>query len=146
MDDRKRKGLTWVLAFVIAAAVFGCGVAYGLSLPFHKGSDYLLSEMTRRDMDLAPFQEYLQTQAAVLVLPLDGESAVTDDAPAIRIDLNSAGKEELMRLPGIGEVRAQAILDFRSAYGHFNEPSDLLLIDGFSEKLVDELTPYLTVR
>jgi competence protein ComEA len=36
-----------------------------------------------------------------------------------RVDVNHAGLEELCTLPGVGEAKAQAILDYRARYGAF---------------------------
>lgn len=62
-----------------------------------------------------------------------------------RIDLNTASVEELTRLPGIGEVKAQAIVDWRSAYGDFRVVEDLLGVRGIGEATLETLRPYVTV-
>jgi DNA uptake protein ComE-like DNA-binding protein len=51
------------------------------------------------------------------------------------IDLNSASEEELDRVGGIGEERARRIVQQRP----FGSWDDLKRVDGFSEKLVDDL-------
>lgn len=48
------------------------------------------------------------------------------------LDLNSAGKEELMSLPGIGEKLALRILDYRSENGNFTSPDELKEIKGIT--------------
>lgn len=49
--------------------------------------------------------------------------------PADRIDLNRAGPAELMRLPGVGEKRAQAIIAARTK-APFRRPEDVLVVKG----------------
>jgi competence protein ComEA len=49
--------------------------------------------------------------------------------PGERIDLNRASVSELMRLPGVGEKRAQAILAHR-AKQPFRKPDDVLAVKG----------------
>ena len=63
-----------------------------------------------------------------------------------RIDLNTAGYYDLMRLPGIGEKRARAILDWRREHGSFSAPEQLLEIRGIGEKTLEGLLPYLTLE
>jgi competence ComEA-like helix-hairpin-helix protein len=50
-------------------------------------------------------------------------------APADRIDLNRAGVAELMRLPGVGEKKAQAIIAFR-AKTPFQRAEDVVKVKG----------------
>jgi competence protein ComEA len=50
-------------------------------------------------------------------------------APGERIDLNRATVSELMRLPGVGEKRAQAIVSHR-AKQPFRKPEDVLAVKG----------------
>ena len=60
------------------------------------------------------------------------------------VDINTAGLEELMTLPGIGEVRARAILDYRAEHGPFRYPEDLIRVDGIGEGIVRKLLDYVT--
>jgi competence protein ComEA len=52
--------------------------------------------------------------------------------PADRIDLNRAGPAELMRLPGVGEKRAQAIVAARSKQP-FRRLEDVLAVKGIGQ-------------
>ncbi|HEV8357501.1 MAG TPA: ComEA family DNA-binding protein [Gemmatimonadales bacterium] len=62
------------------------------------------------------------------------------------VDLNSASEADLVALPGIGPVRARAILAYRREAGPFAAVSDLERVPGISRSLVTRLTPFLTVR
>ena len=59
------------------------------------------------------------------------------------INVNTAGYYDLMRLPGIGEKRARAILDWREEHGGFSAPEQLLEIRGIGEKTLEGLLPYI---
>lgn len=58
---------------------------------------------------------------------------------ATLVDLNSAGVEELMRLPGIGEVLAQRIVEDRLANGPYESVEDLLRVRGIGEAKLEAL-------
>ena len=62
------------------------------------------------------------------------------------LDLNSAGKDELILLPGIGEVLADRIIDYREEHGGFKSIEELLLIKGIGEKKYAELIKYITIN
>lgn len=61
------------------------------------------------------------------------------------VNLNTATKEELVAVPGIGPTKAQAIVDHRSAHGPFRSVDDLKGVKGFRAKLVEKLKSEFTV-
>ena len=50
------------------------------------------------------------------------------------LDLNKATIEELMRLPGVGEVMARRIADYRRQHGPLRRPQELIIVEGFGER------------
>jgi competence protein ComEA len=61
------------------------------------------------------------------------------------IDLNTADVGDLRRLPGIGEKRAQAIVEYRETVGPFERVEDLVLVKGIGEGILAGLRDYVTV-
>lgn len=61
------------------------------------------------------------------------------------IDLNAADIYELQRLPGIGEKRAQAIVDWREENGPFQSVDELLQVPGIGNGILSGLAGYVTV-
>lgn len=60
------------------------------------------------------------------------------------VDVNSAGLEELMSLPGIGEVRARAILEDREENGPYRYPEDLIRVKGIGEGILGDILDQIT--
>ncbi|MDT7542254.1 MAG: competence protein ComEA [Acidobacteriota bacterium] len=67
-------------------------------------------------------------------------------APSQLIDINRATREELARLPGIGEGFAARIVEHRARYGAFRRAEHLLMVRGISERRFARLRPYITVE
>ena len=56
---------------------------------------------------------------------------------------NQLSKDELMTFSGIGEVTAQAILDYRKENGPFSDFNDLMLVKGIGEKKLQKIMTIL---
>ena len=56
-----------------------------------------------------------------------------------KVNLNTAGKEELMTLSGIGESRADAIIAYREANGPFGSIEEIMNIEGIKGKMFEKI-------
>ena len=63
--------------------------------------------------------------------------------PDGEINVNTADKEDLMHLPGVGEMTAMEILREREAHGPFRYPEDLLSVRGIGEKKLADMLPHI---
>ena len=61
------------------------------------------------------------------------------------VNLNTATKDELIALPGIGPAKAQAILDYRAQHGGFRSVEELKDVKGIGAKRYEKLKAELTV-
>ena len=91
-------------------------------------------------------------QAAVLI---DGQHVVIPDlqkneTPLLvdqlhPLNINTAVVSELDLLPGIGESKAKAIVDYRDQNGPFINLEDIMLVPGIGESLFSQIKPFITV-
>jgi competence ComEA-like helix-hairpin-helix protein len=63
-----------------------------------------------------------------------------------RINLNTADKDLLMEIPGIGEKLSQRILESRKARGNFSNIDELKEIKGISEAKFMKIRDYLILE
>ncbi|MCZ8466318.1 helix-hairpin-helix domain-containing protein [Streptococcus uberis] len=56
-----------------------------------------------------------------------------------KVNINKATIEDLRKIPGIGEKRAQEILDARDSKGGFKSIDDLLTISGIGQKTLEKI-------
>ena len=60
------------------------------------------------------------------------------------ININTAGNQELMKLPKIGPVTGERIMRYREDYGSFVELDDLMKVKGIGPKLLERLKNRIT--
>ena len=91
-----------------------------------------------------PTEEEAQTGAA-LQDTMGGAQDTASDQEAGKVNLNTAGLEELMTLTGIGQTRAEAILAYREEEGAFRSPEDIMNVEGIKEGIYEKLKDEITV-
>lgn len=93
---------------------------------------------------------FFRDRAAARAAPVtvEAETVVPQEAfmPDVSpLDLNAASAEELAGLPGIGEVLAGRIVEYRREHGPFGTVEDLAKVSGIGEKKLTELEGRITV-
>lgn len=85
-----------------------------------------------------------------IIVPKKGEAPIAQEVPSTELEpngvhVNSATKDELMSVPGIGPAKADAILNHLKENGPFKTYEDLGEVKGFGEKTLESMKPYLLV-
>ncbi|WP_346904082.1 ComEA family DNA-binding protein, partial [Faecalicatena contorta] len=56
-----------------------------------------------------------------------------------KININTAAKEELKTLPGIGDAKADSIISYREANGGFQTVEELKQVEGIKEGVFNKI-------
>jgi len=102
-------------------------------------------------MDNINLARPLKDGEAVQILAILPETSEDGSIPlqqptASLINLNTASFQELDSLPGIGETRATAILQYRTDHGNFVTIDELLQVPGITHDVFDKLKEFVTVN
>ena len=131
----------WLAALAMGVAV--CMMA-ALSAPslLDDGVKYseVASDGTSQSVPNVPAPE-----TSVQPAPESASSAQPPSAAGEKISINTANRETLMTLDGIGETLAQRIIDYREIYGDFASVDDLLNVQGIGEKRLAAIRDKITV-
>ncbi|MCF8056450.1 MAG: helix-hairpin-helix domain-containing protein [Desulfocapsa sp.] len=62
------------------------------------------------------------------------------------VNINTADKETLASLPGIGDVKAEAIIQYRNDHGEFKNAQDLVNVKGIGPNILEKLAKDITIK
>ena len=88
-----------------------------------------------------------------IVVPFAGEAQIsnplteseTGTMPNDKVNLNHATLAQLMTLPGIGEVKAQAIMQYRQEHNGFQTIDQLLQVNGIGSAIYSQIADLVCV-
>ncbi len=131
-----------VLLFTIALVFFVIG--------FFAGRTTIPGELT-----LSQAEESVPPEETAVVSPTaeqsdslseTEETEDPEDPEETELDLNSATKEQFMSLPGVGDVLAQRIVDYRAEHGEFHSIEELKNVSGIGDKTFQALKDRIKVE
>ena len=130
---RIRPALIGVSVF-LCSSLTGCSLSFcGIGTPKEEFVFYCDTEPERTE-------KTEETEQKEQELPEEQQEA---DA---RVNINTAGVEELMTLKGVGESRAQAIIAWRTEQGPFEKPEDIMQISGIKEGVYSRIKDQIRVH
>ena len=92
-------------------------------------------------------QLYIPRKEELLALgPVSVEEAQMEKETSGLVNINTATREELMTLPGIGEKKAADIIAYRESVGAFMTPEDIKQISGIKDGLYQKISSLITVN
>ena len=124
----------------LCSCLTGCSLSFcGIGTPKEEFVFYCDTEPERTEQT-EKTEKTEETEQKEQELPEEQQEA---DA---RININTAGVEELMMLKGVGESRAQAIIAWRTEQGPFEKPEDIMQISGIKEGVYSRIKDQIRVH
>ena len=74
-----------------------------------------------------------------------GETVASKNGTVL-VNLNTATAEQLTSLPGIGEAKASAILEYRKKVGRFTDTEEIMNVSGIGEAMYEKIKDKITVK
>ncbi|MBN2540101.1 MAG: SLBB domain-containing protein [Bacilli bacterium] len=95
------------------------------------------------DLSKVDWNMVLVLGAVIYIPSYDDDITITD--PSGLININTASIETLITLPGIGDILAQRIIDYRAEYGAFLTIEDIMKVSGIKTSVYEQIKELITV-
>ncbi len=128
-----------------------------INLSMHLKDEMLIYVYTKSEYSKIENNKKEESQSVIIQKEIintcinNGESIIVtgEDITVVNsndlININTASKEDLTKLNGIGDAKANAIIEYRNNNGLFNSIEDLLNVPSISQSLYDKIKAYITV-
>lgn len=132
----KKKTQITIVIFASIAILVGLICFILTESPVLQPAAEILSDISSRE----PFSQVSSRES------IDSDWTEPVDHETIgKININTAGREELMTLAGIGAVTADAIIAYRETHGLFQDISQIKEVNGIGEKKFAAIADAITV-
>ncbi|PWX23666.1 ComEA family DNA-binding protein [Clostridium perfringens] len=109
------------------------------------GQCIVIKNINDVESEEANLNESLNTEVANSI-PANSSGDKGEKNESSIININTASKETLMTLNGIGESKAQAIIDYRDEIGGFKSVDDTTNVSGIGEKTLEKIKDKISIK
>lgn len=136
------KNETKIIFFIIFVLTAGFAVKYYKQIFYsNSASSY---DFTRSDSVFKSRSNFIQQNDSLPAL--NDSISILKAGEENLTDINTAGKNELTELPGIGESIALKIIDYREKNTRFKNIEELMNVSGIGRKKFEKLKNYIKTK
>ena len=128
-----------VIIFLIITFAIGTGIITIRKLSYRDAAEQFKSRYSELDKE---FSEISKNDSLLTIQKEKRENQTINS----KININTAGEGELMKLPGIGTVLSKRIINYRNSIGKFKTVSEITKIKGIGEKKFEKILPYIYIE
>ena len=137
-----------VLKFLLAALTLGVlAMVYTNTLlePRSIPKEVAQAAVLKADENSGPLDHYSSSMTPYIDV---AEFAVekSKESSQILVNINTAGKGELVKLPSIGPVTTERIIRYRADFGRFNTIEELKNVKGIGSKTLDKVKTHIILN
>lgn len=93
-----------------------------------------------------PSKEEVMDLTPIAIIEENNDGTSAKNAENSLININQANLNELMKLPGVGQAKANSIIEYRDSNGYFQKTEDIMKIPGIKEGLYQKIAYLITVN
>lgn len=97
-------------------------------------------------MESAGVSETIEENSVSEKIAEQTQEQISDEPVVLQININTADKQTLTKLNGVGPVTAERIIDFREQYGAFKAVEELKKVKGIGPKTLEKLAPHIILN
>ncbi|MBP5342840.1 helix-hairpin-helix domain-containing protein [bacterium] len=100
----------------------------------------------RADTSSINLASIVENHSSIKIGSIESKSYILGEGEELKkTNINTAEKEDLMALEGVGEVKAIQIINYRRTNGFFQSIEDIKKVNGIGDALFEKIKEYITV-